>query len=285
MKILSFKIKGFSVNLKPSFFVMCALLTAAGCGRLLCVLIFSVTLHEAGHICAAMLCGIRPEGILITPIGQQAYINGIERISFFRRMVIVLAGPSVNIALYLIFGSRINMALFLFNMLPAYPLDGGRFLHYILGYCLGVLRANRVQSFLSKGIAVALFVLGFVQTILYFGNISLLCIGFYLIKINRQEYINMTFAFYRSVMYRSDKKVLSVRGIMAGEGIFLKTIVYRLGWDYYTIVYVRSGNKSICIGEEELIAYIMRENINHRLKDIVKSGYNYSSCNCGGNDI
>lgn len=269
---MSFELKGFGVNLKPSFFVMCVLLVLAGKSREFCIIVFSVTLHEVAHIAAAALCGIIPEGITITPIGQQASIKGMESISFFRRIIIVAAGPMVNLMLWLIFNSSINMALFLLNILPVYPLDGGRMLHYILGYCLGVLRANRVQSFLSRGIAVILFFLGFVQVVLYCYNVSLLCIGLYLIKINRQEYINMTFAFYRSVMYRSDKKVLSVRGIVAGEGIRLKTLVYRLGWDYYTVVYVRDadGNCNKSINEEELISYIMRNNINHRLKDVIE---------------
>jgi hypothetical protein len=69
-------------------------------------------------------------------------------------------------------------------------------------------------------------------------------------------------------MYRSDKKVLAVRGIMAGEGICLKTIVYRLGWDYYTVVYVK-GNNARGIGEEELIDYILRKNINDTLSEVL----------------
>lgn len=268
---MSFVFKGFGVNLKPSFFVMCVLLVLLGRGGELCILILSVTLHEGAHILTAALFGVRAESVTVTPIGQQATIQGLERISFFRRMLVVMAGPGVNAALWLLFGSRINLALFMLNMLPVYPLDGGRVLHYILGYCLGVLRANRVQSFLSRTVATAIFLLGFIQPVLYGYNVSLLCIGLYLIKINKREYINMTFAFYRSVMYRSDKKVLTVRAFMAGENIGLKTIVYRLGWDYYTVVYVRdpSGGCAGSISEEELIGYIMCKNINHSLRDVL----------------
>ncbi len=267
---MSFAIKGFGINLKPSFFVMCAVFIIYGMGRELCILIFSVTMHEAAHIVTAYACGLAPKGVTITPIGQQADIRGMENISFIRRIFIVSAGPGVNLVLWLMFDSNMNLALFLLNVLPVYPLDGGRLLHYILGYCLGVLRANRVQSFLSKGIAVAIFALGFVQTIMYCYNISLLCIGLYLIKINKKEYINMTFAFYRSVMYRNDKKVLSVRSLAAGEGICLKALVYRLGWDYYTVVYLRdkNGRCEKSINEEELISYILNKNINHCLKDV-----------------
>lgn len=268
---MSFKIKGFGVNLKPSFFVMCLCLVLLGRGRLLCVTVFSVTLHEMAHILSAALCGIRAEGITVTPIGQRAEINGMEGISLFRRLVITAAGPLANLVLWLFTGSEINLALFIFNLLPVYPLDGGRLLHYILGCYIGVLRANRVQSYLSRAVAAAVFLLGFVQTVLCCYNVSLICIGLYLLKINRREYINMTFAFYRSVIYRSDKKVLAVRGIMAGEGIKLKTLVYRLGWDYYTIIYIRDKNGSCTrsINEEELISYIMRYSINHRLRDII----------------
>lgn len=265
---MSFSIKGFGVNLKPSFFVLCAVLVLTGRATELCILVFSVTMHELAHVAVAFMCGIVPEGIVITPIGEQAVIRGLERVSFFRRIIIVISGPLVNLLLWLIFNSYINLGIFLLNSLPVYPLDGGRLLHYILGYCIGVLRANRVQSFLSKGIAMLIFAVGFVQPVFCGFNISLLCIGLYLIRINRREYINMTLAFYRSVMYRSDKKVLAVRGIMAGEGICLKTIVYRLGWDYYTVVYVK-GNNARGIGEEELIDYILRKNINDTLSEVL----------------
>jgi stage IV sporulation protein FB len=269
--MLSFNIKGFGINLKPSFFIMCLVLIAAGRLTELCILVFSVTMHELAHISAAFLCGLTPEGIVITPIGEQAVIRGMERVSFFRRILIVISGPCVNLLFWLLFDSYINLGILILNILPVYPLDGGRLLHYVLGYCIGVLRANRIQSFLSRGIAALIFAIGFIQPVLCGFNISLLCVGMYLLRINRREYINMTLAFYRSVMYRSDKKVLSVRGVVAGEGICLKTIVYRLGWDYYTVVYVRGhdGSCSVGIGEERLIDYILRKNINDCLSEVL----------------
>lgn len=272
---MSFSFKGFGINLKPSFFIMSLCLVLIGRGRELCVLVFSVTLHEAAHVLAAYMFGVKAEGISITPIGEVATIHGLERISFFGRMVVVLSGPMVNLVLYLLFASKINLALFVLNLLPAYPLDGGRALHYVLGYCLGVLRANRVQSFLSLVIAVLLFGLGFVQLTLYGYNLSLFCIGLYLIKINRREYFNMTFAFYRSVMNRSDKKVLYLRGFTASGNMPVKAIVYRLGWDYYAIVYVRLADDVLySVTEEELISYIMQNSLNHRLYEVVEQKLN-----------
>ena len=101
VNILSFVFKGFGVNLKPSFFVMCVLLVLLGRGGELCILILSVTLHEGAHILTAALFGARAESVTVTPIGQQATIQGLERISFFRRMLVVMAGPGVNAALWL----------------------------------------------------------------------------------------------------------------------------------------------------------------------------------------
>lgn len=277
MIYLSFEVKGFRVNLKPSFFVMCTFLVALGQAEQMCVIIFSVTAHEIAHILTARLWGLKTESVTLTPVGQTAAIKGMESLSLFRRLLVIIAGPMVNLVLFVVFQSPVNLGLFVLNLLPVYPLDGGRLLHYILGCCLGVLRANRVQSFLSRLTAMCIIGAGFVQMVLYGWNISLLCIGIYLYKINRREYINMTFAFYRSIMHRNDKKVVGVRGIVAGEAIKLKTIVYRLGWDYYTVVYVRDKNGvcNVSISEEELIAYVMQKNINHRLKEVVKD----RSCN------
>lgn len=267
---MRFSIGGFGVELKPSFFVMCAVLAAVGKCAALCVLVFSVVLHEAAHILTAMAFGLKTSEVVITPVGLRADIKNMETVSLFRRIIILLAGPAVNLILFFISGSAVNLMLFGFNVLPVYPLDGGRLLHYILGYFLGVLRANRVQSLLSRAAAVIIFLLGFVQIVLFYYNCSLLCIGLYLIKINAREYINMTFAFYRSIIYRSDKKVMPVRGLAAGEGISLKTVVYRLGWDYYTVIYLRDNNGRYTrrISETELVNYIIQNGIGHSLGEL-----------------
>jgi len=68
------------------------------------------------------------------------------------------AAPDVALGLALL--ARLNLVIGVFNLLPAFPLDGGRVLRSLLDPRLGRLRATRVAAGVSKGLAVALAILG-----------------------------------------------------------------------------------------------------------------------------
>ena len=105
-----------------------------------------VLLHEYGHAMAARYFGIPRHGITLLPVGGVAQLARIPR-SSWQEFVIAIAGPAVNVVLgslifLVLFDSGraltpwvelllyrllyINAGLFLFNMIPAFPMDGGR---------------------------------------------------------------------------------------------------------------------------------------------------------------
>ncbi len=112
-----------------------------------------VTLHEYGHALAARKYGIGTDSITLYPIGGIARLADIPR-EPKQEMVIALAGPAVNVAIAVmlfplaaIFGNTLpvladtgffpalliaNVGLVLFNMIPAFPMDGGRVLRAFL---------------------------------------------------------------------------------------------------------------------------------------------------------
>lgn len=136
-------------------------------------LILSVTLHELGHIGAASLFGNPTRGITLTPIGGVATL---ERESHTPReeAVVALAGPAVSLMLaglaaipLVAFGPslvaewflRLNLMLALFNLLPAYPMDGGRVLRAALWRKQGYLSASELAAKAGQAFGV-LFVVG-----------------------------------------------------------------------------------------------------------------------------
>jgi Zn-dependent protease/CBS domain-containing protein len=143
-----------------------------------------VLAHEFGHVLIARRYGIDTRDITLLPIGGVANIERMpDRPG--QEFVIAIAGPAVNvviaIALIILFGlsftperiadieqgrldfvtrlASVNIALVLFNLLPAFPMDGGRVLRALLAMRLGRLRATRIAAMIGQIVA---FGLGFI---------------------------------------------------------------------------------------------------------------------------
>jgi len=145
-------------------------LSAAIGGVIMITSVFAcVLLHEFGHILAARRYGIPTADVTLLPIG------GVARLARMpskpsQELVVALAGPAVNVAiaavlwpLIVISGSpflaqllAINVVLAIFNMLPAFPMDGGRVLRALLASRLNYVRATDIAASIGKGLAVVL---------------------------------------------------------------------------------------------------------------------------------
>ena len=161
-----------------------------------------VLLHEFGHALAARRFGIGTRDITLYPIGGVARLEGIGRRPW-EELVIALAGPAVNlvialvlIAAFLPFGlARIpsalesdtptnllgffiltlllgNLLLAGFNLIPAFPMDGGRVLRSLLRLGLGRLRATEIAARIGLVMALAIAVLGPAAGYFWFGQIN-----------------------------------------------------------------------------------------------------------------
>ena len=138
-------------------------------------LLLSVLLHELGHALAGWLFKARVTHIELTGLGGIAHFERSLPASAFARSVIYLAGPAVNLALWLGLESliyeaagigrpmlalpiavlaSINFFLMCFNLLPAYPLDGGHTLDAWLGAVLGPIWSVRIVAALGLVVAI-----------------------------------------------------------------------------------------------------------------------------------
>jgi Zn-dependent protease len=139
----------------------------------------SVLLHELGHALVARRYGIQTRRIVLLPIGGIAQLEG-EPQTPKQELAIALAGPAVNFAIaaslfvvgsvlgfgglfgFGLLGSLMvaNLSLGLFNLVPAFPMDGGRALRAFLTTRVGSRRATEIAVKVAKVAAVAFFVIG-----------------------------------------------------------------------------------------------------------------------------
>ncbi|MCS6790635.1 MAG: site-2 protease family protein [Bacteroidia bacterium] len=156
-------------------------------------LVLSVILHELGHALAAKGFGIPTKDITMYPFGGVASLSRIPE-KPIQELIVALAGPAVNFLLIGIFNSLLhllgepelstlsalllyekgtfpplevwlgalsgmNLVLALFNLLPAFPMDGGRVLRALLATQMPYVKATRIAAFVGQAFAV-LFILG-----------------------------------------------------------------------------------------------------------------------------
>ncbi len=160
-------------------------------GVVLMILLFTcVTLHELGHSIVAQLFSIPVREIVLLPLGGVALIAKSPE-KPWHELLIAAAGPAVNVFiaafLFLVTGGIgvnldvnallatlrepslttmliwllfANISLVVFNLIPAFPLDGGRILRAMLAMALGNARATRIASTIGQISAVILGILG-----------------------------------------------------------------------------------------------------------------------------
>ena len=155
--------------------------------RFLC---FSLV-HEAGHFIAIRLVGGRIEGFF--GAGQGFGLRA-TRLSYRGELIAAAAGPLTSLLLAGFF-ARIgntyfcytNLALGLMNLLPVFPLDGGRMLHSIFAHTLPEHLQNRLLQAVGILFILPLLALAFWQFLSSGYNISLLFISFYLLFLIKEN--------------------------------------------------------------------------------------------------
>ena len=191
------RVAGIDVYLHPSFLLLLAFgwMREGLEGALLIATAFGcVLLHELGHALAARRYGIETEDITLYLIGGVARLRRMPKAPG-AELLIALAGPAVNVAivlglaaarglalfsaswsespldLFLVQLMLVNAALAAFNLIPAFPMDGGRVLRALLSGWLGRTRATMIAAGLGRGLALlfglySLFHYNFFQAVL-----------------------------------------------------------------------------------------------------------------------
>jgi Zn-dependent protease/predicted transcriptional regulator len=172
---------------------------------LVCAVFFCVILHEFGHALAARKYGISTLNITMYPIGGVAMLG--SRPTPRQEIWVTIAGPLVNFVIagllytYMAVSPEsyilsmnfreggllpglffANLSLGLFNLIPSFPMDGGRLLRAVLATRIGEVRATRIAAGIGQVVAILLGVFGVVT-----GQVVLMLIAFFVFIVAGQE--------------------------------------------------------------------------------------------------
>lgn len=191
-------VAGIALYVHATFFILIAwvalahwtqgrdLLAAAEAVVFILALFGCVVLHELGHALTARKYGIRTRDITLLPIGGMARLERMPE-EPLQELRVAVAGPAVNVviaaALFLWLQATggfepvsritltqgpflqrlmiVNIILVVFNLLPAFPMDGGRIVRALLATRLEYTRATQIAAVLGQGMALLFGFIGF----------------------------------------------------------------------------------------------------------------------------
>jgi Zn-dependent protease/CBS domain-containing protein len=184
------RIAGIDVRIHATFFLLLGFVAYFAGHRagaswglnavLIWLLVFlCVLLHELGHALAAKAYGIPTVDITLYPIGGVARMERMPE-KPVQELVVAIAGPLVNVVIIIVLGAVLfatggldltaivsdpnllqilfwtNIVMVVFNLIPAFPLDGGRVLRALLATRMEYAQATRVAAGIGQGLALAL---------------------------------------------------------------------------------------------------------------------------------
>ena len=193
------------IDLKIFLFLLLFLITSQL--EMYILLMIFACIHELSHLFVGMLLGFKTHELKITPVGLQVsfeikceeYNQKVRKgnILGIKKAIIATAGPMMNffvVVLLLTLGTfnkinlehiiyqdiiYANVLIGLFNLIPIYPLDGGRILNEALHIFLGLKKSYKYTHIISKVVVILLTVVASIA-ILYLQNISVVIILGYL---------------------------------------------------------------------------------------------------------
>lgn len=259
---------------------------------------FSALLHEIGHIYMANKLGIKVERVEFQPFGICGRL-GVDFIKNPKKEIAIAAiGPIISglisLCLYLFLTSQlaielhmgkyvwhildyaywINLALFLLNILPVLPLDGGRIMKAVLSEFMGVIRAYNMAIRFSR---VAITIIIGLSTLLLLTsnyNFSIILIAVFLLGSLSAEQKNISLVSLKEILYHKNK--LKYSGLCSSVRIAaLDTVPARSflrmmsSHKYYIIDVINSDGKIIkSVTESQILSALIDKSIRLTMGEI-----------------
>jgi len=251
-----------------------------------------VLLHELGHSLSARKYGIGTEDITLLPIGGLARLQRMPK-EPMQELVIAIMGPMVNvviasvlIVIYILFFDNflgnidipgpftlasiiakiilLNIVLVVFNMIPAFPMDGGRVFRALLSFKLDYVKATKIASFVGKAAALGFIGLGF-----YLNDFLLMGVGGYVYYSGNRE--NQMVSMEGQLEGHTIKELIRDRFTVFQTTDSIRSVMKALTTSLETNFLVLENNNVEGIVTKEMITEEFKINPDKQLKEVMRT--------------
>lgn len=242
----------------------------------------SVALHEIGHTWVALRRGLKIRSITLMILGGVAEMEDLGsdpgdelRIAIMGPLVSIVLGVGLlalgtlparmlpDIRLFALYLGQINIVLAVFNLLPAFPSDGGRVLRALLAKKSGPLRATKTATTIGQSFAIALAIFGVLS-----GNIFMVLIAFFLYISAGQEYQTSLLSATLSGLSVGD---LMTKDVVTVSAYFSVSQLLALMYDEKHTGYpvVKDGVVVGCVTMEDVRKVVVAQRDVYKVEDIM----------------
>lgn len=253
-----------------------------------------LTMHELGHALTARRFGVRTQDIILLPIGGMARLESIPEVPR-QELLVAIAGPIVNVViagilyLFLFFTSGIpqvnqfatinahnflfmlfsvNIVLAVFNLIPAFPMDGGRMLRALLSMKLNRSNATRIAAFIGQVLAIGFAIIGL------FSNPFLVVIGI-VIFLGAQSEANFTEAKYFLKGYTVNDILMHEFATISIDDPISKAIKVILNGQSKDFIVMHNNVVSGTLSRDEIIKALYEKDQHVKVKDVMNKSLKY----------
>lgn len=262
-----------SLRIHPATFLFLILLLITGYGSVLIPYMISIIIHELSHATVAKKLGYCLDKIWILPYGasisfKEHFFNPEDEVK------IAIAGPLSNVILLVLTVSLwwifppsyvhtysfaiSNFSIAAFNLLPAFPLDGGRVLNSILKTKLKASVATKISTALNFFFSVCFLIL-FVISCFHTINFSFGLVAVFLFIGIIEGFFQGTYYPILSNLSKRPRQILAVKSFCVSSAVPLYKVLSQISRNKLNIIYVRYPSGQIKIISEEKLKKVLEE--------------------------
>jgi len=285
-----FKFGSIRIRLNLVFLLIILIYIYLGFGVEILLVIITVLLHELAHVIVAIKIGVKVREIEIFPFGGVARFDSIVGNNPRIEILVSCAGPALSFILAIIFFvlgrvtnnsfpidffMKSNIFMFLFNILPLFPLDGGRIARGYLAYKVGIKSATKKLSYITYIVSIGLLLVSIYKLVFKFEGIYLSLIAIFLFIAAHNERKMAAFIFIQEFAGKKEElkknKIMETHMLVALKQVRAKDVIECfLPKKYHLIIVIDNHGESIgTINEIQLLEGVIKYGVECNLESLL----------------